>query len=152
LKNEPTELIPTAVIDLGFAAYIPKNYIPLDRLRMDVYRKIAVARTDEDLKQIETELADVYGPVPEEVKLLLDLAELRIAASKQGIKSIVASSQDLIFSFEKDAKNKANLLFKNISGKLRLPDPKTIYLRLPTNYFEPRTLITILRKILGEEK
>ncbi len=121
LKNEPTEAIPTAVVDLGFATYIPKNYIPIDRHRMDVYRKIAVARCSEDLEQIEGELADVYGPVPEEVKLLLDLAEIRIKASKRDIKSIVASGparhtsggQDLVFSFGKelDAKSES-LIFK----------------------------------------
>jgi len=149
LKDEPVESIPTAAIDLGLATYIPKNYIPLDRLRMDAYRKIAVARTDDDLNQIRSELNDVYGPVPDEVGLLLELAELRIKAEKKGIKSIVASSRDLIFSFKKDTKGKTNLMFKNISGKIRNPDPKTIYLRLPANYFEPRTLINILRKILG---
>jgi transcription-repair coupling factor (superfamily II helicase) len=157
LKNEPIEPIPTAAIDLGFAAYIPKNYIPLDRLRMDIYRKIAVAKTDEDLRQTESELADVYGPVPDEVKMLLDLAELRIEASKQDIKSIVASGRDLIFSFEKDvcrggSRTAPTSLFKNISGKIRVHDSKTVYLRLPANYFEPKTLITILRKILAEEK
>ncbi|MHC4602211.1 MAG: transcription-repair coupling factor [Planctomycetota bacterium] len=150
-KNEPVESIPTAVVDLGFATYILKNYIPLDRHRMDVYRKIAVAKNNDDLKQIEGELADVYGPVPDEVKLLLELAGLRIAASRWDIKSIVASGRDLTFSFERDAKSKVNLLFKNISGKIRIADPKTVYLHLPANYFEPKTLITILRKILGEE-
>jgi len=152
LKNEPTEPIPTATIDLGFAAYIPKNYIPLDRLRMDVYRKIAIAKTKEDLKQIENELTDVYGPVPDEVKLLLELAQLRIAASKQEVKSIVASGQELIFSFEKEPDRKVETLFSKVAGKVRIPDQKTVYLRLPANYFEPQTLITILRKILGDEK
>ena len=151
-KNEPVEAIPTAVVDLGFATYIPKNYIPLDRHRMDVYRKIAVARTGEDLKQIEGELADVYGPVPDEVKLLLELAELRIAASKQDIKSVVTSGQDLIFSLAKEHSSKLESLFAKVSGKIRFPEPGTVYLRLPKNYFEPRTLITVLRKILGEEK
>ncbi len=152
LRNEPIEPIPTATIDLGFATYIPKNYIPLDRLRMDVYRKISVAKTSEDLKQLESELADVYGPVPDDVKLLLDLAELRIKASRHNIKSIIASGRDLMFSFEKDTKIKANLLFKNVSGKIRVSDSKTAYLHLPENYFEPKTLITVLRKIFGEEK
>ncbi|MHC4331646.1 MAG: transcription-repair coupling factor, partial [Planctomycetota bacterium] len=44
MRNEPVESIPTAVVDLGFATYIPKNYVPIDRHRMDVYRKIAVAK------------------------------------------------------------------------------------------------------------
>jgi transcription-repair coupling factor (superfamily II helicase) len=150
LKNEPIDVIPTAVVDLGFAAYIPKNYIPIDRLRMDAYRKIAVARTGEDLKQLESELADVYGPVPEEVKLLLELAEIRIAASKHDIKSIIASGEDLIFSFGKEIDVKTESLFSKVRGKIKIPDLRTVYLHLPKNYFEPNTLINVLRKILVE--
>jgi transcription-repair coupling factor (superfamily II helicase) len=148
LKNEPVSPLPTAVIDLGFATYIPKNYISTDRHRMDMYRKIAVARGSEDLKQIENELDDVYGPVPEEVKLLLELTKLRIAASKYDIKSIVTSGRNVIFSFTKEASAKAKSLFANVKGKIRIPDPKTVYLHLAPGYFEPNTLITILRKIL----
>jgi len=152
LKNEPVEPIPTAVVDLGFATYIPKNYIPINRHRMEAYRKIAVARGDEELEQIKGELTDVYGPLPDEVRLLLELAELRIKASKCDIKSIVASGEDLIFSFAKDHSGKAESLFSKTGGKVRIPDPKVVYLRLAKNYFEPRTLINVLRKILGEER
>jgi transcription-repair coupling factor (superfamily II helicase) len=149
LKNEPMEPIPTGVVDLGFATYIPKNYIPIDRHRMDVYRKIAVARCDEDLKQIESELADVYGPVPEEVKLLLDLAEIRIKASRRDIKSIVASGQEVVFSFGKEIDAKSESLFSKVRGKVRIPEPKTVYLRLAANYFEPKTLVGVLRKMFN---
>jgi transcription-repair coupling factor (superfamily II helicase) len=152
LKNEPVEAIPTAVVDLGFATYIPKNYIPINRHRMDVYRRIAVARAGEDLEQIAGELADVYGPVPVEVKLLLDLAELRVKASRLDIKSIVASGLDLIFSFAEDYGPKAKSLFSAVVGKVRISDSKTVYLRLAENYFEPSTLISVLRKILGERR
>ncbi len=152
LKNEPIEVVPTAVVDLGFAAYIPKNYIPIDRLRMDAYRKIAVARTGEDLKQLESELADVYGPVPEEAELLVELSEIRIAASKHDIKSIVASGYDLAFSFAESPGDKMNSLFANVSGRVRIADNKTVYLRLPGNYFEPRTVLSILRKMFAEAK
>ncbi len=148
LKKEPVEAIPTAIVDLGFGTYIPKNYIPIDRHRMEVYRKIAVARVNEDLEQIESEVADVYGPAPAEVKLLLDLAELRIKASRLGIKSIVASGLDLIFLFSDDHAGKAESLFAAVSGKVRIPDSRTAYVRLAQNYFEPGTLISVLRKIL----
>jgi transcription-repair coupling factor (superfamily II helicase) len=157
MKNETVELLPTANIDLGFSAVIPKNYIPIDRHRMDVYRKIAVARTPADLGQIEAELADVYGPIPEETTGLLDLAELRIAAAKWDIRSIVASQPDplkagdLIFSFRTDPGKKANALFANVKGTVRIADPKTVYLRLPPTYFEPQTLVTVLVRILREE-
>ncbi|MHC4616539.1 MAG: transcription-repair coupling factor [Planctomycetota bacterium] len=150
LKEQPVEAIPTATIDLGFATYIPRNYIPLDRHRMDVYRKIAVARSNEDLKHIEGELDDIYGPAPEEVRLLLEMAELRIKASKLEIKSIVASGTDLIFSFRERRRGKAESLLAKGGGKVWTADGKTAYLRLKESYFEPRTLMSLLRKILGE--
>jgi transcription-repair coupling factor (superfamily II helicase) len=149
MKHEKVESVPTTMIDLGVATYIPKNYIPLDRHRMDTYRKIAVARTPADLQQLRAELTDVYGPVPDEVGLLLDIGELRIAADKWDIRSIVVSGVDLIFSFKQDPGKKANALFTNIRGSVRIPDPKTINLRLNPGYFEPRTLVNLLRKIFA---
>jgi transcription-repair coupling factor (superfamily II helicase) len=165
LKHERTEPVPTTTIDLGFATYVPKNYIPVDRQRMDAYRKIAVSRTPADVQQIEAELADVYGPAPDEVKLLLEIAELRIAAAKWGIRSIVAqppaagftpgrggATGNLIFAFKDDPGNKAKQLFANVHGEVRIPDPKTVTLRLSPNYFEPPTLITLLRSVLAEKE
>jgi len=174
MKNEKVEPLPTANIDLGFSAVIPKNYVPIDRHRMDVYRKIAVARTPGDLQQIEAELADVYGPIPDETKGLLDLAELRIAAAKWDIRSIVASQPnplkagDLIFSFRQSVEGATpskrgqsrcpsgratvGALFASVKGTVRIADPKTVYLRLPPSYFEPQTLVTVLAKILAENQ
>ncbi|MCU0917526.1 MAG: transcription-repair coupling factor [Planctomycetes bacterium] len=163
MKHEKVEPLPTTMIDLSAPTYIPKNYIPIDRHRMDAYRKIAVARTPADLQQIEAELADVYGPLPEEVKLLLDIGELRIAASRHGIRAIAAQppepgyfpgtmkpTGDLIFTFKQDPGPAAKTLFAKVRGEVRIPDPKTVRLRLAASYFEPRTLIGLLRKIFTE--
>jgi transcription-repair coupling factor (superfamily II helicase) len=152
LKNEPVEPIPAANIDLGFVAYIPKNYIPSDRQRMEVYRKTAVARNEDDVRQIEDEMGDVYGLIPQEVKMVLDLAELRIKAGRLDIKSITVSKQDLVFSFaEKRSAQKLERLFAKTAGKVIILDPNTVHLRLGKNYFEPQTLVKFLRKILGSE-
>jgi len=134
----------------------------MDRHRMDAYRKIAVARAPADLEQIEAELTDVYGPLPDEVRLLLDIGELRIAASKHDIRTIVIQipspgimivskgpTGDLIFSFKHDPGKKVKALFANTRGEVLKPDTKTVRLRLSTSYFEPRSLIMLLRKILG---
>jgi transcription-repair coupling factor (superfamily II helicase) len=165
LKNETVEPIPTTNIDLGFATYIPKNYIAIDRQRMDVYRKIAVARTPADLRQIEAELSDVYGALPDEVKLLLEVGELRIAASRHGIRTIVAQppspgtdfiprgkTGQLVFLSKQDTGETAKALFANVRGEVRIPQPNTVYLRLDASYFEPQTLITVLRKVFVEGK
>ena len=152
MKGEPIEGIPTANIDLGFAAYITKNYIPADRIRLDVYRRIAVAKNAEELKHLETELADVYGPPTEEVKSLLSIAGLRIAASELDIKSIVAHGGNLVFSFAADAEKNAKRLFKNVAGRYTVADETMAYLHLPESYFEQQTLINFVRKILRGKK
>jgi len=148
LKGKPADKTPITNLDLGFATYIPKNYIPIDRHRMDVYRKIAVARTKADLEQVQNELADVYGPVPEEVELLLECQQVRIAASKHNIKSIVTSGQNIIFSFDEKPDTEIKSLFARVKGKVTIVDRQTVYLRLEKNYFEPGTLVNVLRKIL----
>jgi transcription-repair coupling factor (superfamily II helicase) len=153
---------PPTAIDLGFPTYIPKSYIPIDRHRMDVYRKIAVAKTPADLQQIQVELADVYGPLPAEVTALLQVAELRIAAGPWGIRSIIVQMSpndvppedgrptgDLIFSFKSDPGKKTNRLFASTRGSVRIPDPKTIHLRLPEAYFEPQTLLRFMKKLFA---
>ncbi len=152
LRGEPVEEVPMVTIDLGFATYIPRNYIPTDRSRMEVYRKIAVAKSAEDVKQIEAELDDMYGQAPDEVKLLLELARLRIAAARRGIKSVVALGNNLVFSFNKNARINVDELFTGTQGRVDVVEPRTVYLRLSKNYFEQNTPMTLLRKILNTER
>jgi transcription-repair coupling factor (superfamily II helicase) len=148
LRGEPVEEVPIVAIDLGFATYIPKNYIPADRSRMEVYRKIAVAKSTEEVNRTEAELCDMYGQAPDEVKLLAELARIRIAAAKRGIKSIVASGNNLVFSLRKETGINAKKLFAGTKGKVDITAPTTVYLRLSKNYFERDTLIMLLKKIL----
>jgi transcription-repair coupling factor (superfamily II helicase) len=120
---------------------------------MEVYRKIAVARNEDDVRQIKDELADVYGPIPQEAEMVLNLAELRIKAGRLDIKNISVSGQDLVFSFaEKRSVQKLERLFAKTAGKVIILDPQTVHLRLNKNYFEPQTLIRFLRRILDGER
>jgi transcription-repair coupling factor (superfamily II helicase) len=146
LKNEPIEQLPETVIDLGFTATIPKSYIPSDRQRMDVYRRIAQAASGEDLKYLVEELRDVFGPVPPKVQTLLDLTELRILAGPWNLKSILLQKPDLIFKFA-DGGAAADL-FTRAPRRLAIPDPATVHLRMEKSYLEPATLIAVLRKLL----
>ncbi len=149
LKGEKVEKIPTANIDLKTNAFIPKNYIPSDRQRMDVYRKIAVAKNDSDVEQLTKELNDIYGRMPEQLEVLLEIAQLRIAASKKDIKSIAIADRNLVFTFTSpDAATKNRSIFDKTRHKSTPADARTTYLHLPKNYFEPTTLISLLRKIL----
>jgi transcription-repair coupling factor (superfamily II helicase) len=146
LKNEPIEQLPETVIDLGFTATIPKSYIPSDRQRMDVYRRIAQAASGDDLKHLVEELRDVFGPVPPKVQTLLDLTELRILAGRWNLKSVLLHGPDVIFKFPDGAPSAD--LFARAPGRVAIPDPATVHLRMEKSYLEPATLIAVLRKLL----
>ena len=74
--------------DLLVSAYIPQTYMPSDEERMDVYRRIAHVRTEEDSDDIIDELVDRYGDVPKSVNMLIRIALLRGEAAAVGITEI----------------------------------------------------------------
>lgn len=76
-------------IDLPVDAHIPERYINSERLRLEVYRKLAAATTETDLRLAIEEMEDRFGPVPEEVTRLLAVARLRRAARAAGLTDIV---------------------------------------------------------------
>ncbi|MFA5423243.1 MAG: transcription-repair coupling factor [Phycisphaerae bacterium] len=150
LRGEPVEEIPMVTIELGFSAYIPRSYISSDRGRMEVYRKIAAARNKDDIKQVGAEIEDMYGPRPGDVETLLEMALLRIAAGRLGIKSIIISGNNLVFSFKKGSTVDYRRLLAGAGGRVDAVSPETVYLRLSRNYFERDTLMMLLRKILSQ--
>jgi hypothetical protein len=62
------------------------------------------------------------------------------------IKSIIISKPDVVFTFADSAP--AGDLFARAPGIVRIPDERTIHLRLDKNYFQPQTLMAVLRKML----
>jgi transcription-repair coupling factor (superfamily II helicase) len=76
-------------------ARIPSSYLGESRLRIDFYRKLALADTLPALKQIESDLRDRFGKFGEEVKALLLVTEVRIRAEQKGIVSVETESSRL---------------------------------------------------------
>jgi transcription-repair coupling factor (superfamily II helicase) len=76
-------------------ARIPSTYIAETRLRIDFYRKLAMADSLATLKQIEADLRDRFGKFGDEVKALLLITEIRIRAEQKGIVSVETDSSRL---------------------------------------------------------
>ncbi len=94
--KEPERVEPVAVtIDLPVEASIPVDYIDSDKLRLEAYRKLAEARTDEDLDELREELTDRYGQPPQVFTSLFDIARLRARARDLGITEIVGQGRKL---------------------------------------------------------
>jgi transcription-repair coupling factor (superfamily II helicase) len=73
-------------IDLPLGAYIPKEYVADENLRLEAYRRVASARAPEELEEVRAELVDRYGsPMPEPVEALFEVADLRRLMMSAGI-------------------------------------------------------------------
>lgn len=76
-------------------ARLPAAYLAETRLRIDFYRRLAMADTPAALAQIESDLRDRFGDYRDEVKTLLLLTEIRIAAEQKGIVSVESEGSRL---------------------------------------------------------
>ncbi|MCX7887431.1 MAG: transcription-repair coupling factor, partial [Verrucomicrobiae bacterium] len=82
----------------GTLAHIPGDYIPDLRLRIEAYRKIAQVATWSEVESLRAELRDRYGRLPRGVRILLALAELKLAASEAGVDTIETRGEKLILT------------------------------------------------------
>ncbi len=76
-------------------ARIPPTYLAETRLRIDFYRKLALADSTAALKQAETDLRDRFGKFGDDVRALLLVTEIRIRAEQKGIVCVETESNRL---------------------------------------------------------
>ncbi len=60
-KNAPKEAKPESHVDIGISAFLPKQYIPGDRQRMDVYRRLTRCSSLEIARGVEQDVKDAFG-------------------------------------------------------------------------------------------
>ncbi|MCT1882491.1 transcription-repair coupling factor [Corynebacterium sanguinis] len=84
-------------IDLPVDAHIPDTYVNSERLRLEIYRKLAESRDDADLATVTEEMVDRFGPLPREVEHLVAVARLRQQARSAGVSDILVQGSRIKF-------------------------------------------------------
>ena len=108
--------------DLAVAANIPEKYIPYSEQRMDIYRRIALIRTEEEADDLTDELIDRFGEPPAGVNSLIHVALLRGEAGRAGITDISQKNGYLHFSVRDFDMEKVSALYAlpEYKGRLRV--------------------------------
>jgi transcription-repair coupling factor (superfamily II helicase) len=75
-------------IDLPWFAMLPRDYVPGQKLKIEVYRRLSRIRRMDRLDDFRKEVRDRFGPIPPPVEWLLRLAELRILATRWQIATL----------------------------------------------------------------
>ncbi|MBD9115838.1 MAG: transcription-repair coupling factor, partial [Clostridiales bacterium] len=108
---------PECTADLNVTANVDKDYVSRGEERMDLYRRMAAIRSQEDADDLLDEIVDRYGEPPKGVLNLIDIALLRAKARQVGIKDIRQKSGDVLFTL-------SNLNFEAVGALCSDPDYK----------------------------
>ena len=96
-RGEDAEPEPELRIELPVTAHLPGDYIESERLRLEMYKRIAEVRSSDDLEAVRAELLDRYGAPPEPVEALLSVAEFRLLARRAGLSEVIVAGNAIRF-------------------------------------------------------
>jgi len=102
LKGESTGEERRAAVALGVELRVDGEYVSGSNQRLALYRRVALARDDQELTELLDELADRYGPVPRKVLRLVEFGRIRLMADRLGIESIEREKHLLVIKFKSD--------------------------------------------------
>jgi transcription-repair coupling factor (superfamily II helicase) len=132
LKGEEIEDDRRTVVNLRLDLRIDETYIPDMNQRLAAYRRLASARTGEEVEALVAELADRYGTPPASVRNLAEYAHIRVTADHIGLESLDREGAIVVLKFRPEAKLDPAWLFKLIQSRkdLTLLPPAVLRLNL----------------------
>ena len=96
-RGEDAEPEPEMKIELPVEAHLPVDYVESERLRLEMYKRLAGVTDEADVTAVADELADRYGPLPEPVQALLAVARFRLLARAKGLTEIIMAGNAVRF-------------------------------------------------------
>ena len=99
-------------IDLEYRGYIPESYIESERLRIEMYKRMAQLRNHDELLDLKEEMRDRFGPLPPEVYELFNILKLKLLCKDVGVKAIHSRDGYLQLTFEKSKVDIISLIQK----------------------------------------
>lgn len=138
-------------IDLHLTALIPDTYIGDVQIRLQFYKRIANAKQTENLDEIQVTLIDRFGLLPQPVKTLFALSELKLIADQLGILKIDANDKGGKIEFSEAPKVKPETIIRLIqqpNRRFRLDGPTR--LRFTLDAHEASTRIDLVAQVLAQ--
>jgi transcription-repair coupling factor (superfamily II helicase) len=90
------------VVDLGMDAYLPDEYVPSPAQKIVFYKRVSGVQSEKHLGEIGEELADRFGPLPEQARTLLAMMSLRLMGADTGVELVSRVRNKLLVRFRQD--------------------------------------------------
>ena len=137
-------------INLPVEAYLPDEYVPDSRQKVSLYKKIAGLETAADRSDLEVEISDRYGKIPEPVEMLLEIAQLKHLSKELGVETIAAGDEQIKITFDggKSQVDPTSLIqLIRQDRRLRLMPPARLMVN--TQGLAGKTLVLAVKAILN---
>jgi transcription-repair coupling factor (superfamily II helicase) len=148
LKNLPLREPAHVAIDLPVAAFLPGSYVPPGRHKIEIYRKLARVETPEQLFELEAEMQDRFGPLPELAQNMVELRRVALLARNWQVDDLHLERGDLVLGYRRPDRIKA--LAARLAGRLRIVDGRNAYVAIPEGFATGGKLLTWLKALLHE--
>lgn len=146
MKREPLKQHRHVAVDLPLSAYLPEDYVPQGRQKIEMYRKISLIQNAEQLELLRAEFRDRFGPLPLPVETLLEIRELQHLALGWQIDEIRLEEGYAVFGYR--IPRKIHKLAKLSPVTLRIVDDRHSYLVLPPRLKRETELMPLLKSVL----
>ena len=154
LGVEPDLLNPlnvTTDINLHAPALLPNDYCGDVHLRLSFYKKLATAKTTDQIDALQEEIVDRFGKMPSQTQSLIDVHRLRVVSQPYGVLKVDASPNVITLTFKKDppidAMRIMALIQKNRHIKLAGNDKLRIERALPEAKARAQMVRDVLRSL-----
>jgi transcription-repair coupling factor (superfamily II helicase) len=146
LTHQPERSMFDCSIELSWRAYLPKDYVPGPRVKVELYRRLGRLRSAERLADFRQELIDRFGPLPPPAENLLAEAELRILAERWQLERIHVEDEYAVLTYRNA--QRIDALAKLHPKRIRVADEKTAYIPLEERRPKGAIVAAVVKSIL----
>lgn len=132
IKGEKKEILSTIDVQIGIPSFIPENYISNQSARLKFYKKLSNAWTTAEINSIQSELVEIYGPLPMAAQALLTTLHIRNLIKHIGVNFFNAGKKSISLRFDQDFLSHKPKLAEKIIGHL-ISKPKKFKFLNPTS-------------------
>ena len=148
LKKEPVRELAQVAIDLPIEAFLPSNYVPEGRPKIEVYRRFSRIQTAEELHDLELELVDRFGPLPKPAEMLGELKRIQLLSQPWQIDDIHIEPGYLVLKYRNPARIRQ--LVRASNNRLRVVDERSAYLPLAPEMAQGQPLLALTKALLQQ--
>ncbi len=147
LTKKPARVEQESSIELSWRAYLPKDYAPGPRLKIELYRRLGKIRKLEELADFRQELIDRFGPLPLPAENLMKEARIRVMATRWRIERVHLEDDYAVLTYK--STTLIQQLAKRHPGLVRVADERTAYVPLEERRPKASVVAELLERILA---